>query len=646
MDIVLASKSKRREKLLKKIVNEFIVFPSSVDELSIEERDPVKFAENAAAAKAKDVAGQFPHSIVIGADTIVVLENRIFGKPKDLEDAKRMLHALSGTRHKVITGLALYKKDEEKLSSGHAISYVTFRQLDDNEIEDYLKCDDFTDRAGGYGIQKVGDDFSGHIEGSYDNVVGLPVEKLKEMLSDFAEPVFSVNIVDIALPHNWGVGKNGRLVVFVPGAVLGDKVKVRMSKKSRSFAYAEIIQVEKESPFRNKAVCPHFGKCGGCSFQNLQYEKQLEIKQNYLLQTLTRIGEVNFDNVQTEPIVPSPDIFHYRNKMEYSFGEVDGKVVLGLRQRSTPFQKYGYEVVGLDKCPIFSPCVDKILPVFIDFARENSLTAFNPGRKKGFLRHLVLREAKNTRELMAMLVTRSGEIPPLVKLAEKLFSEVANIKSFYLILNDQISDVVSFQKKNFLCGETFINEHMGDLSFKIYPQTFFQPNTRAAELMYRKISEFARQGNCRKILGLYCGAGPIEIFLASFAQEVIGIDSNPVNISNARENAALNKIDNCVFYEGTVGTILEKNSFKDVDLLVMDPPRGGITRKAVKRILELNVPRIICASCNPAALARDIKVLSENGYVLKNLVPFDFFPHTTHMETLVLLEKNAGGVSK
>lgn len=389
----------------------------------------------------------------------------------------------------------------------------------------------------------MGDKFVEKIEGSYENVVGFPTKKVKRMLDNFFSPEFMVEIVDIALPNNWGVGKNNNFIIFVPGSVYGDKVRVRISKKSKSFSFGEIVKIEEFSPFRTTPRCPHFGSCGGCIFQNLLYEKQLQIKGNYLIQSIKKIGWVDIDRVEIFPIVPSPKKFYYRNKMEFTFGEKEGKVIIGLRERSSPFKRYSKDVIPLEECSIFSEKVKKIFPVFIEFANSHTLSSYNPFTQKGFLRHLVLREGKKTSQLMILLVTTDGDIPDLPYLGEEVIKKIPELTSFYWIINNQIADVVSFEKKNHLLGKSYIEENIGEMKFKIYPQTFFQPNTDGAEILYNKIVEFAEFSGNEKVLGLYCGAGVIEIFISRYVKEIIGIDSNPVNIFNAKENCKINGVE-------------------------------------------------------------------------------------------------------
>lgn len=636
MKFMLASKSPRRKELLKKVIDDFEVVEPEVDEERIEEKDPVKFAVKAAELKAKDVGEKYPDCIVIAADTVVSLYGEMIGKPKDYEDAFNILKKLSGTEHMVITGVAIYEKEKSKLLSDYKISYVKFRQLSDEQIKKYLDENEYMDKAGAYAIQKVGDEFVERIKGSYENVVGLPVRKLRDMLEEFQMPDFEVEIVDIAFPNNWAVGRKENFVVFVPGAAYGDIVKVRMKKGKKNFSYGKIVDVLKPSPHRTHPECPHFGVCGGCSFQNLRYEKQIELKFNYMKKTLEKIGEVDLSNVEIEKIIPSPDIYYYRNKMEFAFGGEED-VYTGLRERSFPFEKYRWKVVPLKKCLIFSPIYEKISPVITEFAKKTSLPAYDPYTKNGFFRHLVLKEGKNTGEVMVILVTKSGGEMDFTYLMEKLNDVAPEIKCFYWVENDQVSDVVTFEKKHHLFGTGYIKEVLNGLEFKISPASFFQPNSRGSEVLYSKIIENLE--NNKRVLGLYCGTGTIEISISHKAKEVIGIDSEDVNISLAVENCKNNKISNCRFYCGRVEKILGKKDIGEFDTVIVDPPRSGLSGKALKKIMKMEIPEFLYVSCNVSTFSRDVNVLLKHGYKLKKIIPFDLFPHTPHMEVLGILSK-------
>jgi len=635
MKIILATKSERRKELFKKIIKKFDVIESNFEETSIKEKEPVKYAILCASEKAKKVGEKNPDSIVIGADTIVCLNGEIIGKPKTYEEGKEILKKLSGTRHEVITGIAIYKKDEEKLMTDYEISYVKFKELSEEDIEEYLKTGDFLDKAGAYGIQNIGDKFVEEIEGDFDNVVGLPVEKLKNLLNKFLYNEISVEIYDFAFPNNWGVGEYNNLVIFVPGGIVGDKLRVKVSRQLKNYSFGEILEMEEPSKFRVNPLCEHFGLCGGCSLQNLLYEKQIELKKEYFLQCLKKIGEFE-EGIDIDEFISSPEIFYYRNKMEFAFGFENKKIVIGLRERSLPYKKYKKQVVPLKKCTIFSKSVEKIFPVVSDFFNLIKLPPYDPFTKEGVLRHLVVKESKNKKGIMIIIVTKSGINVDFSKLVNLLTEEVKEIRSIYRVENDQVADVVAYEKKELIYGDPFIEEKMDDLIFRIYPETFFQPNTKCAEILYKKIQENIEEKS--RVLGLYCGTGPIEITVSKRAKEVTGVDWDISNINTAFENCQINQIKNCVFFTERVEKFLNRDVSEYFEYLIIDPPRSGLSPKSLKKILKNRIHKVIYISCNPSTLARDLKNFKSNGYCVKKIFLFDFFPHTSHLESLVFLE--------
>ena len=311
MDVVLASKSPRRRELLYKIFADFEVAPSGVDENLFDKSDPLRFALAAAEAKARDVAERRPSALVIAADTIVCLGDEIFGKPADRGEAEIMLARLSGRKHRVITGVALYRKDEDRLVAGFETSYVLFREIAREAIGAYLDHHEYLDKAGSYAIQEIGDTFVEKLEGDYDNVVGFPVNRVRRMLKEFRAPEYILEITGFDPKKGWPAGRTESGEAFIPGAVVGDKVRARIiCKKPRVLKVVETIR---PSPWRVETPCPHFGKCGGCAFQNLEYVKQLEIKDSHIRRALVESG-IDPAEVDLEPMLPSPSLFGYRNK--------------------------------------------------------------------------------------------------------------------------------------------------------------------------------------------------------------------------------------------------------------------------------------------------------------------------------------------
>lgn len=638
VDIVLASASPRRRELMAKVTPSFRVFPVDVDESSVAESDPVRFAIEAAVLKAKKGGEAFPASVVIGADTVVALNLRILGKPTDRASAREMLRALSGRRHRVITGIALYKKSDDRLLTGYELTYVTFRPLTEEMIEGYLDRNEFLDKAGAYAVQDIGDAFVERMKGDFDNVVGFPAAKVRRLLGLFSEPLRTVTIEGLEWPGDQGIATVGRQKWLVPGAAPGDRAVVQAVGDRDRARRAEVVRMEEPSAHRAEPACPHFGTCGGCLTQHLDYGLQLELKGRRLEKILGETGLIR-TGAKLPSVTPSPRIYHYRNKMEYSFGERDGRLVLGLRERVTARRQTFRRTLGLEACPIFSPVVETVFPVVLKFAEERGLTAFDPMTGKGCLRHLVLRRAERTGELMAVLVTSGMADEDAAVLAGRTARAEPRLKSFIHAVSIRRSDVVELADARLLFGVPLIEERLAGLTFRIHPATFFQTNAEAAELLYTRIPQEVPLSPKSRVLGLYCGSGPIELVLAGAAGEVTGIDSCPDNIANAVENAILNEVGNARFVPGTVESLLTGSRFEPADVVVVDPPRPGLTPKALRHVLALHPPMVVYVSCNPEALARDLKEFVTAGYEILSITPFDFFPHTPHLETLAVLGK-------
>jgi 23S rRNA (uracil1939-C5)-methyltransferase len=637
-EIVLASASPRRRELMARVAPEFRVFPADVDESSVPEKDPLEYAIAAAVLKAKTAAESFPEAIVIGADTVVALGLRVLGKPSDRGSARAMLRALSGRRHRVMTGLAFYNKTEERLLTGYDLTYVTFRELSTEMIEGYLDQESYLDKAGAYAVQEVGDVFVAKLNGDYDNVVGFPVEKVRRLLALFKAPPLTVEVEDIDFPASSGKAEAGGRKLLIPGAVTGEIVQVQIVGERGVARVAEVIRVESPSSRRAVPPCHHFGRCGGCLFQNIDYGTQLELKERHLRRTLEEAG-IGAAAAAVKAITPSPDFYAYRNKMEFGFGESWGRLVLGLRERVTATRQIHRRTLSIDACPIFSPVIERVFPAVIDFVREKGLAVFDILTGHGHVRHLVLRQGKRTGELMVILVTAELPGTDIAVLSERLTAAVPELKSFVHVTNSRPSDLVEHERTRLVAGAPFIEETLAGLTFRVYPQTFFQTNTAGAELLYQRIRDEAPLSPESRILGLYCGSGSIELSLAGAVRKVTGVDSSPANIANAVENAMLNRVDNVEFVPGTVESLLGGPLREPADVVVVDPPRVGLTGKALRRVVRLDAPSVVYVSCNPASLARDLRSFLDAGYRVKSLSPFDLFPHTPHMEILAVLEK-------
>lgn len=611
-----------------------MVVTSSVNETLITERDPVRFALAAAEAKAKDVGTQFPQSTVIGADTIVVLHDTILGKPSGIENARAMLHTLSGTTHLVITALALYAHDENKLLLTYQTSAVTFKKLTHEMIETYLARGDFDDKAGSYAIQNVGDTFVSAAEGDYDNIIGLPVETLRKLLEAFMTPLLTLDIIDIALPDGYGVAKHEGGVIFIPQAVTGDTIAATIVKEKPRLAYAHMIGLTALSASRVTATCPHSGICGGCILQELNYPEQLRLKDRHLYQTLGRIGKIDTSRVQKIPITPSRHQYFYRNKIELSFSTRQEKAILGFKERASgaPNQE---AIIPVSQCPIANPRVPEIISRVLEFADAADLAAYNPHKKEGVLKRLIIKEAKASGKLMVILVTKQAAVTRYAQRLHEALSSIEPIESLCWAIEER-DDTRSFEQKILIAGENCIRERIGDFSCNVYPETFLQANSETAPRLYEHIKQHL--GHDEKILSLYCGSGLLELSIAHASQEITGIDTNANNISCARENCQLNNITNCNFSPGKAEEALKKKRERDCNTLILDPPRSGLSPEALRRVCSYGAAKILYVSCNPASLARDIAILAK-PYHLASVAAFDMFPQTGHLEIVAILRK-------
>jgi 23S rRNA (uracil-5-)-methyltransferase RumA len=377
-------------------------------------------------------------------------------------------------------------------------------------------------------------------------------------------------------------------------------------------------------------TCKHFGQCGGCSFQDIPYPEQLARKEAKVKELM----EANGIACQLRPINSFGEWF-YRNKMEFSFG-MGEPLTCGFYRKGSH-----RELIDIEECLIFSQSAGDILKAAKDFLKTKGYGAYNKFSYKGFLRNLIIRETKTTKEIMIGLVTTSQETLDKEAFTQALLSLKLPqiIKSVYQITNNSMSDAVCFEKKELLYGEQFIEEKLGGFKFKIAIDSFFQVNPVAIENLYGKIKSYANLNKEEKVLDLFCGGGCIGIFLSRAAKFVWGVEISEAIVETARQNAKENNIENISFFAADTRKFLNEQGtfYKDTDVLVINPPRSGLSNKIMRAILRLNPKKIFYSSCNPETLFSNLKELSI-AYKPEFVEPFDFFPHTPHLETLVLLK--------
>ena len=435
-----------------------------------------------------------------------------------------------------------------------------------------------------------------------------------------------------------GVARKDGFVVFVRRGLPGDTVRARVTKVKRGFAEALAEEVLEPSDGRVEAPCRHFGACGGCRFQDYAYERQVAAKESQVREALVRLARIA--EPPLEPIVPAVSQFGYRNKLEYSFTETAGGAALG-------FHRAGRwdEVLEIEECLLTTDLGNAIRDAVRGWAREERLEAYDQGTQTGYLRHLVVREGRNTGQALVLLVTAQGERFDADYLIETL-RRFPEVKSVHWAVNDSPAEVTNLPTR-LLWGEEWIEEEILGLRFRVRPNAFLQTNTAMAERLYALAIEAAELTGGETVYDLYCGTGTIGLALAGSAGWVWGVEISAESVACAIENATLNGIANTAFFAGNVGQSLAelRERAGAPDVVVVDPPRAGLAGKALRRTGALQAQRIVYVSCNPTTLAGDLTVLrEEHGYELIRCTPVDMFPHTPHIESVSLLRLRDAGV--
>jgi 23S rRNA (uracil1939-C5)-methyltransferase len=430
-----------------------------------------------------------------------------------------------------------------------------------------------------------------------------------------------------------GVARLNGFVVFVRRGLPGDTVRATVTKVKRGFAEATATEVVTPGASRVDAPCAHFPACGGCRFQDLAYDAQVAAKQEQVRDALVRLGRVT--DPPLESILPAESQFHYRNKLEYSFTETARGAALG-------FHRAGRwdEVLEVERCWLTTELGNEIRDTVREWAQEEGLPAFDQATHTGYLRHLVVREGRNTGQALVQLVTAPGDLQGADRLVNALRIHPA-VRSIHWAVNDSPAEVTNLPT-DLLWGEEAIEEEVLGLRYRVRPNAFLQTNTGMAERLYELAIDYAGLTGAETVYDLYCGIGTIGLSIASRALTVWGVEVSEESVACAIENAGLNGISNAAFFAGDVARSLEELSERagSPDVVVVDPPRAGLSGKALRALARLEAPRIVYVSCNPTTLAGNVKdLLADWGYALVRVRPVDMFPHTPHVESVSLLER-------
>ena len=431
-----------------------------------------------------------------------------------------------------------------------------------------------------------------------------------------------------------GIGYAEDRIIYVKNAFPGQTVTGRVKKKRDDHADLKLISVDERADYEIDAPCPHFGVCGGCSSQSIPYEKQLDFLSE---EVKTLFKEAEVDTGEYLGIQGSPSQYEYRNKMEFTFGDEEkgAPLSLGMHIRGKSFG-----ILTVDNCQIVDEDYRKIIKLTVEYFRKQDLPYYRVMKAEGYLRHLVIRKAQNTGEILVNLVTTTQKDFDLTEYVKLLRSQTykGNLVSILHTENDSLSDAVIPEKVNVLYGKDYIRETVLGLQFNISPFSFFQTNTKGAESLYSIVREFMGDSENKVVFDLYCGTGTIGQIVAGAAKKVVGIELIEEAVEAAKENAKLNGLDNCEFLAGDVAEIIKKVKDKP-DIIILDPPRTGVHPKALDYVIRFKAKEIIYVSCNPKTLVNDLKVLTERGYKVVQTKVKDMFPNTPHAETVVKLIK-------
>ena len=431
-----------------------------------------------------------------------------------------------------------------------------------------------------------------------------------------------------------GIGRDGERIIYAKNSFPGQVIKGRVKKKKAEYAEVKPLEVVERAEYEVEAKCPHFGICGGCSSQTLTYDKQLELLGE---EVKDLFKEANVSTGEFEGVTGSMDQWEYRNKMEFTFGDMEkgGELTLGMHIKNKSFG-----IINVDQCKIVDEDFRKIITLTVEYFRKQNLPYYRVMKREGYLRHLVIRKAKNTGELMVNLVTTTQIDFDLTDYVEALKNAEFDGKLVSVIHteNNSFSDAVVPEKVNIMYGIDHIQENLLGLKFNISPFSFFQTNTKGAESLYSIVREYMGDADNKVVFDLYCGTGTIGQIVAPNASKVVGIELIEEAVEAAKENAKLNGLNNCEFIAGDVAVTIKEVKDKP-DIIILDPPRSGVHPKAMEYVIKFNAKEIIYVSCNPKTLVNDLQVLVNAGYkVIKTRVK-DMFPNTPHAEVVVKLTK-------
>ena len=428
-----------------------------------------------------------------------------------------------------------------------------------------------------------------------------------------------------------GIGRVNNFTIFVPGAMLGERVRVKISEVKKNFARGQLEEIILSSPFRVEPQCPVYNFCGGCQLQHIVYEKQLEIKKVIVQDALRRLGH---QKVEVLPVIGMEYPWRYRNKGHFQIEQEKGKLHLGF------YRTGSYDFIEASGCVLFSSQINQLVSYLEEQLSLQKVVVYNRRTGEGNLRNILIRESRNNKEIMIVFITKEESLGFDQSILNDLTRIFPQVVSIYQNINKSYRPVLEEKDFRLLKGKVDLEEAIGPFKFKISPQSFFQVNISQAQKLNEKILEYSHLNGEETVIDSYCGTAAISIYLANYAKKVYGIEIEKSAIRDARINGELNRVFNLEFINGKVEEWLYRwrKKGEKAQIIIVDPPRKGCSEEALKEIIKIKPKQILYVSCNPATLARDLEYLTKDVYKIEKILPIDMFPQTSHIECVVLMQ--------
>lgn len=471
----------------------------------------------------------------------------------------------------------------------------------------------------------------------YEEIDFRKVKSMKNNIPVKKNDTYTIDIESLGYEGE-GIGKINDFTIFVKGAITGEKVEAKIIKVNKNYAFGKLVNVIKPAKSRTEPVCDTYGRCGGCSLQHINYEEQLKFKKKRVSDCLERIGKldlnINGKNIVNETLgMDMP--YRYRNKVQLPVGNKEGEVVVGF------YSARSHEIIPMEKCHIQHETFDKVIELIKPWIKKNKISLYDEKTGQGIIRHIMVRKAFKTGEVMVVVVINANSLPKHEELVKLLEANIEGLKSVVLNINKKRTNVILGEACKTIFGTDHIVDTIGKFKFNISPLSFFQVNPVQTEVLYEKALEYAALQGDEIVFDAYCGAGTISLFLSQKAKKVYGVEIVKEAIEDAKNNALINKVENAEFIVGQSEVVIPELIEKGIraDVVVVDPPRKGCEKSLLEAIARITPKRIVYVSCDPSTLARDLSILKELGYVTVEVQPVDMFPETGHVETIVLIQR-------